>query len=1168
MSEIENPFPMVGCNSEIDPIGYDRKIQDIKNIVVPNAGKNPIIINIYGEYGQGKTTVLNFLQNKFEGEWANLSVFKEDISTFPDLEENLVLYQKEHEKEGTEAVFLILDEVQHIDIQGAIELSTEQIKFLNLLRRFADNNIDNVDNKKFILCIGMHPGTKAFLNEYGYLDVEQRIKTGFTLNLHSNINYYMAYMLVKAHFDKINKNFNDFFDESFIYSFYTLLAHLEDELFGTYRFNGRTFTQLFFNLLEFWREKKLKLTSKDLKDILLEKHEFFLGDAKLTLVNKKKYLELYENLDDNERYIFDKFVFNPRWHFKNEFESIDEHFISKLIDKKIISKRTCVIITPNEFSALNHKTRSNLNTLSKDTIYKNGEKFIIFLDTADDRIYDEIENFKISDIYRLNDEILDILYDFKPGTSPDDEIIIEYFKKDSPEKVKFFYRNLIKNMNPETFINYKITNTKQGIKYRYLDAEYRLFGGITHRVAIFYYAKDYGGSEMAKYFSDIKSELQNSSYDLGIIFVCPYYIQELPQDKTVIRKMENRLFINHLTRENMIDFLKGDSPVINESIKESIKVYTQEAVDVGFTLPLTGFVMKIENKPKEFEKTFLEDIENSWKIELDKKAGENRRQLSSVLKRGVDGGLGNLAKDSLSEFVEINDYGEVYGAKFSKYEKRFLEIFGTQQLPEFELIPATNRYFSKFSRFDIVDYVSNILEIKSIMEVEGKKPNRTFKLIEPTDYLLDFLDLLNSIDFYELLKKDQDISIRRSISDLKILLDSLDTKKIDVYEKGYYNSEMRKILNNLSNIEIDDPNLIETISKKFKEINGDLKLDLGEISLQDINVSSQFKEMEKESQLKDLYRNCPKLMNMNQSNILSFIANILKQDINLETDRELLRGLEELIEMIEKYGLQKECSIIKEKILSFKSKNKDKNTDEIIINLNGLFDDSESNFSTHQMKIIENVLEDLKLGLINPVQEEYYKLKIQLDEIKEIKNKLEDFKIVSDKLKVFKRHDAYLDKIMTLKTDPNEIDNEISNIIKISKYNIEILDGYLKFVNNSLKKEDFENINSMEIEINTNEKKSLLEYLEFVSELNSEEYLKNSLKKQFKDNYIPEKKLTSVISILKNSENELKNRDDNEIINEILLPAEFVRRIIQTEEYYKNGEKTEDITVEYKIGGI
>ena len=149
---------------------------------------------------------------------------------------------------------------------------------------------------------------------------------------------------------------------------------------------------------------------------------------------------------------------------------------------------------------------------------------------------------------------------------------------------------------------------------------------------------------MAKYFSDIKSELQNSSYDLGIIFVCPYYIQELPQDKTIIRKMENRLFINHISRENMINFLKGDFLAINESIKESIKVYTQEAVDVGFTLPLTGFVMKIENKPKEFEKMFFEDIENSWKIELDKKAGAERRQLSSVLKRGVDGGLGNLLK--------------------------------------------------------------------------------------------------------------------------------------------------------------------------------------------------------------------------------------------------------------------------------------------------------------------------------------------------------------------------------------------------------------------------------------------------------------------------------------------------------------------------------------------
>ena len=377
-------------------------------------------------------------------------------------------------------------------------------------------------------------------------------------------------------------------------------------------------------------------------------------------------------------------------------------------------------------------------------------------------------------------------------------------------------------MDPEVFTNTRLTNSKNGVRYSYLETEYKLFGGITHRVAIFYYAKDYGGSEINKYFSDIKSVLENSSYDLGIIFVCPYYIEELPQDKTIIRKMENRLFINHISRENMLMFLKGDPVSINNNIKESIKVYTQEAVDLGFTLPLTGFVMKIENKPKEFEKIFLEDIDNSWKIELDKRSGAERRQLSSVLKKGVDGGLGKLAKESLSEFVEINDYGEVLGSKLSKYEKRFLEIFGTEELNEDELTKATSRYFSKFSRFNIIDYVSNILEIKSILNVEGKKPYRNFKLIDPTNFLIDFLKLLDSIDFYELLKKDQDISIKRSISDLKILLDSLDTKEIGIYEKGYYNSEMRKILNNLRNVEIDDPNLTETIFEKYKIISEDL----------------------------------------------------------------------------------------------------------------------------------------------------------------------------------------------------------------------------------------------------------------------------------------------------------------------------------------------------------
>ena len=1173
MTEFINPFPLLGCNSEIDPIGYDKKIQEIKDLVVSNAGKTPIVINIYGEYGQGKTTILDFLKNKFEGEWANLSVFKEDISKFPDLENNLVIYQKEHEKAGTDAVFVILDEVQHMDIQSKdkngknIELSHEQITFLNLLRQFADNNIDKIDNKKFILCIAMHPGTKAFLNEHGYVDVEQRIKTGFTLNLHY-IDYYMAYMLIKEHFDKIDKNYNDFFDESFIYSFYTLIGHLEEQNNRLNRLNGRTYTQLFFNLFQFWRLKKVKLTSNDLKNILLEKYELNLGDAKVSFADKKKYLELYENLDDTERYIFDKFVFNPRWHFQQEFESIDYHFIAKLIEKKIISMRKCVIISSNDFNELDHKTRTNLNTLSQDRIYKNGEKKIIFLDTADDKIYEEIENFKISKVYRLNEELLNKLYNYKPKRKEDAQIIIDYFNKEPTKKVDFFYKNLIKIIDPDAFANYKMTNCKSGIKYNYLETEYKLFGGITHRVAIFFYATNYGGSEITKYFSDIKTELENSSYDLGIIFVDPYYIGEQPQDKTIIRKMENRLFITPINRENMINFLKGDSISINNSIQESIKVYTREAVDMGFTLPLTGFMMKIEAKPKEFEKTFLEDIANSWKIELDKKAGEKRDVLSSVLKKGVDGGLGSLAKQSLNEFVVLNEYGKITGAKLSKYEKRFLEIFGTNEIDEDELIVAKEKYFSNFSRFNIVDYISNILKIKSIMDVEGQKPNRIFKLIDPTDYLINFLNLLKSVDFYELLKKDQEISIRLSISDLKILLDSLENKKIDIYEKGYYNTEMKKILNNLSNIEIEDSNLTETISNKYEEVEDDLKFDFDEIPLQEINIYSQFKYMEKNSQLKDLYRNSPTLLNLKQANISIFIANILEQDINLETDKELLNSLEELVDKIEKYNLKNECKIVKEKIETFKSKNKAKNTDEIVSDLQKLFKGSESNFSTHQLKIIENILEDIRLQIINPLIEKFNDYTCQLDELKDIKLKLEEFQIVSNKLKTFKRQNIYLDKIKTLKTNPTEIDVELSYLKKISENNMEILEDYLKFINKSLKKDEIENIISIENEIRNKENKSLSEYLDFISELNSKEYLKNSLKNQFNEEYIPENELKSVISKLKSSEEEIKNKNSNEIINQILLPSEFLRRLTQVEEYYLKRKKKEIRKVKYIIGGI
>jgi len=1171
MQTITNPFPQTGTNSDIDPIGYQQEIDNIKLILTPNVGKQPMIINIYGEYGQGKTTILKYLQNKFKGEWANLSVFEKDISNFADFEKDLVSYQKEHEKEGTEGILVVLDEMQHIDTEGT--LSKEQKNFLNTLRKFADNTIDSVDNKKFVLCIAMHPGTKVFLQEHGHLDVEQRIKT-FTVNL-KDIDYYMAQMLILEHFKKIDRNFTEFFDESFVYSFYVLLSHLEEQRSGLNRCNGRTYSQLFFYLFEFWRKQNKNLTFETLKEILLGKTNLKIGDVKVTLANKEKYFEIYNKLDDSEKFIWDRFVFNPRWHFEAEFENIDKIFIEKLIEKKLISNRKCFILSNEYVSKCDSETLNELRTLQQERIYLNGEKTIIFLDTADEKIYNKLSDLKVNEVYRLNDELLKVIYNFQPRGGDSDDLI-KYFEKSPSKKVDCFYNLLLKNIDNDISENdekriekSEVTYCKNGIQYKYINILYKMLGKIKHRIAIFYYAKDYASVEFERYFKDILDELEKLDYDLGLIFVCPYYIDELPKDKVIIKKMENRLFINQISREEMIYFLKKDVRSIDNVIKDSIKLYTQEAVEKGYTMPLTGFKESIDKKPSLFAEKFLEDIKKSWKIEMDKRSGEKGYLLSDVLKSGVDGNgkLINLAKDSLSEFVQLDEYGNILGAKFSKYERKFLELFGSKEEPKKEISKAKQHYFSYFSRFDIEKYVTNILEIKSILEISED----SYKLIEPKDFLKDILSILNSVDINELLKKDQDINIQKSISDLKILLDSFDDKKTENYEKGFYNSEMKKIRNKLKDIEKTNLELNDIIIKRYEDIKKGLNLDLGNVKLEDMRISPYLKNMKQSSELRNLYRmNNIEILSFTHENLEKFLISILILDENYDMDKERLYSLESILDKLSNYNLDKESfeliENLKIKINGFKSP-KSRDPNDIKMNLRNLFENSKNNFSTPQLKIVDNILRDFEEYILNPLTNKILKLNKYFMKIKEITETLEDYKTLFGKLNEFNRHDIYLDNIKTFNINQIEIEDELENIEKITKYNLEILEGYLDFIYNNCKKGEIDNIIKIEEKIQNNEKKSVLEYLDYVNGLDSSKYFIKYIQEKETNDRIPEKDLEKIILDIKDSEESVKNLESQKIIDKLLKEG-YLRRIIQLEEYYENGRKEGNKSINYKIEGV
>lgn len=1175
-----NPFPQLGTNSDIDPIGYEKKLEEIRNIVESNIGFQPLIINIYGDYGQGKTTILDYLKRKFSSEWAHLSVFENDISGFPNLEQDLLKYQEIQKNNDTNGIFVILDEMQHVTLSSSDNLNiltTEQAEFLNLLRKFSDNKIKGLNNKNFVLCIAMHPGTKAFLNEHGFTDVLQRTET-LKINL-KDIDYYMAFMLIKEHLKKINKTYDEFFDESFIYAFYAILPHLDEQRTGqSGRFNGRTYSQLFFKLIEFWKKKEKKLSFQVLKNIMLGKINFDLSE-KVILANINKYHEIYDTLQDDEKLLWDIFVFNPKWHFKKEFsvQSI-KPTLNSLLEKNLINERTCVIISPEQILELNNETLAEIKTLPKDRIYSNGEKLVIFLDTADEKLRGILDTqFKINNIYRLNDELLKSLYNFSlTGLDP---IIIDYFKKEPHKKVKEFYSILNKidgklENSEKNFEKISYEKCKIGVKYEYLNVLYKVKGKIKHKIAIFYYSEDYGSVEFEKYFSDIKSEIHNSNYDLSIIYVCPYFREELPQEKVVIRNMENRMFLHGLTRSELINILKGDYSSIKNILEESVKIYTQESVEKGYTIPLTGFQEKFNLKNKKgtnpyenFKKAFLEDINISWEIEISKLRGESKNELSKILNLGIDGNgkLEELAKESLSEFLDIDEYGKIYGAKFSKYEINFLELFGSNEATIDEIKLELSKYFSYFSRFDPLTYIPEILKRKNLLKEYGDK----YCLIQPEVYLKDIIQILNSVEINELLENDQAIIVKRSINDLKLIVDEIDYQKMNLYKKAVYNTELNKIISNLNTIQRNDSDLTDKIIEKYHIIENNLNENFEKINVESVNIYPFLEKMGKKSKIKDYYLENPIEFNkISLKNINDYINQLINSTPSQNIDKELLFILESILNK----NIIKDLKLVKNDLADLKTKMESLKNGETYsdnkIELETLLSNKNIKISPNKLKLIYSILNDFDSFILKPIISSFNRSEKVYEDINSTKALYVKYENSMEKLKDFNRYDKYLNKINRIDIDLDNFDNHLQYIPNIVQYSIELLEPYLKFLQKNFKKSEIDNLIKIENEIYSIENKGILEYIDYISNLNSIEYLNFCLKSNYSNGTFSEEELIDAILNVSETENELYGQDAKEIINQILLPSGFLKRIILIEEYYDNNQKINKKNTNYSIKGV
>ena len=907
IKQLPNPFPQLGTPSKkikIRPIGYDREVEEIKNFVISNMGKQPLIINILGEYGQGKTTFLKFLEAKFNGSrensWANYLVKILDISEFPPIEDFLLEKQKEAKERGKKGIVIILDEVQMLLDEGNMDKQIS--RFLNSLRKFADGSIKGLENTLFTLILALSPETDKYFKEKGYYDVEQRRGT-YKLVL-KDIDYFVAHEMINEYFREMHKqdkhikpSFGDYFDEAFINAFYILSQDVESSVYGIKRLNGRTLAQIFFILFEEYKKKGSKLDFEDLKEILLGKNQLKFKNYDLQ-INAEEYEEILKYVEGEPlKKTLEKLVFNPKWHFENEKEKwIMDWMIDDLFKKELISLRECIIVESDDVV--------EREKIEKQRIYLEGEKWIIFTDYLNEEqkknLFKLIGPHEIKRVYRLSEEYLERIYGFTDEQTSFSRELKEYFDSRPSEKVSKALQRLGEHLK------FKTTSFKEGSQYKFIEGDYQFLDKIKYKIALFYYADDYNNEDFKDYLENVVRGLENTEHDFTIIFTCPYYRNKtLENEEIEIRKMENRIFIENLSRDDLVDILESRNPaIIDEIIIESMKIYVREANKKGFTLALPGFKEKIKNKPSLFRERFIEELEKAWKIETGLKESVKSSILYSEAIDG-DGKLQNLARKSLKEFIELDKNDMILGSKFSKYEERFLEMLDIERIEinKKEIENAMNKYLSSYSRFNILDYIPRILEKKHIINIQKD----AYKLINQKDYLSEILALFKEGYLIKILS-EEDIKTKEEIARLNVILKDLKANSSNhKWDKiAIYNTKLHSIKKILSSkIEVEH---LDDLNKDWNELKENLEIKILSVPLSEITPSFA------ENKVKKVKKYFDENSNLNIDGINEFIKKELRENIKISP--EVLEYLKEILDLfieIDK-SYEKDVNLIYKKI--------------------------------------------------------------------------------------------------------------------------------------------------------------------------------------------------------------------------------------------------------------
>lgn len=882
-----NPFPQVGTPSakRISPVGYDRELKEIHELITHNVGRQPIMINLIGEFGQGKTTIIEYLMDMFgksenDGGWGKLTVVEKDLTGIPDLEVMLSEANREYD-ENTRGILLILDEGQRIVDdkiskmmdEGAVELTKAQEDFLNKLRYFTDGQIKGLDIQKFVICFSIHPETYRLLfGGSGRLDVFERARTK-TFNLRG-VDYYSAYEIIKRYLETEGYLLDDTFDESVIYSLFALLPWIEEQSTGSTKRSGRTLVQVFFNLFELTRNFGRKISQEDIKRILADKNpELRFGGAVVSLKNSDMYVNRKTELDGIEKELWDYLVFHPNWHIESD---LPDRFKDVINNFEHASSREGVLIKCDKYdgfvNSLNKDIQGKFKDLERERIYYDDScTFLIFTDTADEDIKDNIYGMlELAKVYRLSDEYLETIFQFKPDVeSIFANDVKDYLNVDASARLHKIYKIIKKELS------LRETSCTHGTRYKYLIGEYGTLQGVDYSIALFFHPYQYS-ENMNEYLQTVKIEISNSDVDFCIVILDPYTPEGAQScDSTNIRKMENRLFIEKIKKQSLGKIFQRNVSDIEKIIEDSIKVFAQEAVYKGFTIPFMGLQEKIKNKPEYLWMLVNEDIIRSIKSESQKRFdGKTTRYRSAVIDGfdiegdkvdGVDGRLSDLARETMSEFVEFDEDGYIIYPRISKYEENFLELFGEKEVLANEFNRTMNQYFANYSRIKpVYNFLCQLLDTRKLVKIEGKN----IILIEPSDLLKDAKGLIERInEAKHLLNEAEQVRITNYQNEIERYLER-DFSNINWTEKSIYNLRISAIIERSEEFFPGADDLsVQEIKRLYQDVKQIFDQEVGGAKVSDLNtpqfeleVAKQFHTDETKESIEDTTRKIHNLL--------------------------------------------------------------------------------------------------------------------------------------------------------------------------------------------------------------------------------------------------------------------------------------------------------------------